>query len=85
MSMTRILAAILATFLGLAGPAAAARTITDSAGRQVAVPDHVTRVFAAGPPATVLVYALAPQTLAGWTRGDPGRTRVSRRPLRRPA
>ena len=32
------------------------------------MPNHVTRVFAAGPPATVLAYVLAPETLAGWTR-----------------
>ena len=32
------------------------------------MPNHVTRVFAAGPPATLLAYVLAPETLAGWTR-----------------
>lgn len=29
----------------------------------------VERVFAAGPPASVLVFAIAPDKLAGWTRG----------------
>ena len=64
----RTLALILATLLGLAAPAAAARTITDSAGRQVTIPDQVQRVFVAGPPASVLVYVLAPEKLAGWSR-----------------
>lgn len=32
----------------------------------VPAPAAVRRVFAAGPPAAVLVYALAPQTLLGW-------------------
>jgi len=46
---------------------AATRTVTDSAGRKVAVPAHVTRVFPAGPPASILAFALAPDTLVGWT------------------
>ena len=54
--------------LWLAAPAAAERLVTDSAGRQVAVPDRIERVFAAGPPASVLVYVLAPEKLAGWSR-----------------
>ena len=49
-------------------PATAERMVTDSAGRQVAVPDRIQRVFAAGPPASVLIYALAPEKLAGWSR-----------------
>lgn len=47
---------------------AAARTITDAAGRVVEIPDKVERVLAAGPPASVLVYVLAPEKLAGWVR-----------------
>jgi iron complex transport system substrate-binding protein len=46
----------------------AARVVTDSAGRQVAVPERIERVFPAGPPAMVLLYVLAPETLLGWTR-----------------
>ena len=49
-------------------PAAAAREFTDDAGRKVQLPDKVERVYAAGPPASVLVFALAPDTLIGWTR-----------------
>jgi iron complex transport system substrate-binding protein len=45
---------------------APAREVVDSAGRKVAVPDRVERVMAAGPPASVLVYVLAPEKLVGW-------------------
>jgi iron complex transport system substrate-binding protein len=45
-----------------------ARTVTDSAGRQVNIPDTVSRVFAAGPPASILLYVLAPQKMIGWIR-----------------
>lgn len=47
---------------------AQARTITDSAGREVEIPDEVDSVFAAGPPASVLVYMMKPETLTGWPR-----------------
>lgn len=51
----------------LAGlPAGHAADITDAAGRTVAVPDTVTTVYAAGPPAAVLIAVLAPARLAGW-------------------
>jgi iron complex transport system substrate-binding protein len=43
------------------------RTFTDSAGRQVQVPARVERVYAAGPPASVLVFSLSPDKLIGWT------------------
>ncbi|MCR9272414.1 MULTISPECIES: iron ABC transporter substrate-binding protein [Mameliella] len=55
-------------FLALLATPLAARTITDSAGRVVEVPDDVTTVFAAGPPASVLVYVLKPEALTGWPR-----------------
>ncbi len=45
-----------------------ARVVTDSAGRSVTVPDRIERVQAAGPPATVLLYVLAPEKLIGWVR-----------------
>ena len=44
------------------------RTITDSAGRKVALPDKVNRVFVAGPPASVLAYVLARDAMVGWVR-----------------
>jgi iron complex transport system substrate-binding protein len=52
-------------FMG--GPAGAA-DVTDASGRRVAVPDNPARVFAAGPPASVLLYALKPQAMIGWSR-----------------
>ena len=48
--------------------AALAREVVDSAGRKVQVPDRIERVLAAGPPASVLVYMVAPQKLIGWNR-----------------
>ena len=58
---------ILLAFLASALPVAA-RSITDAAGRVVEIPDKVERVLAAGPPASVLVYVLAPEKLVGWVR-----------------
>ena len=45
-----------------------ARDLVDSAGRKVALPDHITRVMAAGPPASALMTILAPEMLVGWNR-----------------
>ncbi len=42
--------------------------VTDSAGREVHPRGKVERVYAAGPPASVLVFAIAPEKLLGWTR-----------------
>ena len=43
------------------------RVFTDSAGRKVELPERVDRVYAAGPPASILVFAIAPHKLIGWT------------------
>lgn len=43
------------------------RTVTDSAGRKVTVRGSVDRLYAAGPPASILAFALAPKKLVGWT------------------
>jgi iron complex transport system substrate-binding protein len=59
---------VLAVLVAFAQGAVAARTVVDSAGRQVAVPDRIERVFAAGPPASVLLYVLAPDRMVGWQR-----------------
>lgn len=64
----RILIATLAAAL-LALPARA-DTVTDSAGRNVAIPAKVTRVFPAGPPAAILLYTLAPDLVIGWPRAN---------------
>ena len=65
----RLLAAgaALAALAFLAAPALA-RSVTDSAGRMVEIPDTVTRVFAAGPPASTLLYVVAPEKMTGWVR-----------------
>jgi iron complex transport system substrate-binding protein len=63
----RFIGTILAILAFAAWPASA-RTVTDSAGRTVEVPDKVEKVFAAGPPASVLVYVLKPEALTGWPR-----------------
>ncbi len=44
------------------------RVIEDSAGRQIGVPTSINRVLAAGSPAAVFVYTLAPEMLVGWPR-----------------
>jgi iron complex transport system substrate-binding protein len=63
--------AVLALLLVLAPLAAHARTIVDSAGRKVEVPNRIEKVFAAGPPASILLYVLAPEKMTGWP--DPPR------------
>ena len=47
---------------------ARAASVTDGAGRAVPVPERVTRVFPAGPPAAIFLYTLAPELLIGWPR-----------------
>ncbi|MDR7225119.1 iron ABC transporter substrate-binding protein [Aminobacter aminovorans] len=44
------------------------RVFTDAAGRKVALPEKITRVMAAGPPASVLLYSVAPERMVGWVR-----------------
>lgn len=58
-----------------------ARPVTDSAGRVVEVPDTVRRVFAAGPPASTLLYVVAPETMVGWVRAP----RAEEKPFLLPA
>jgi iron complex transport system substrate-binding protein len=59
-------AATVVAVLLVAGPAAwAQRELTDDAGRRVHLPDRITRVFAAGAPAEVLLYTLVPEMLVG--------------------
>ena len=49
---------------------ARADSVTDDSGRAVPVPDKVTRVFPAGPPAAIMLYTLAPELLLGWPRAN---------------
>jgi len=60
---------------------AVARSVTDSAGRTVEIPDTISRVFAAGPPASILLYVLAPQDMIGWGRAP----RATEKPFLLPA
>lgn len=48
-----------------------AETIADASGRQITLPDDVSRIYAAGPPADVLLYTLKPQAMLGWVRAVP--------------
>ena len=63
----RLAAFFLLALAGLAG-AAGGRQVTDATGREMALPAEVKRVYAAGPPASVFVFAIAPEKLIGWTR-----------------
>jgi iron complex transport system substrate-binding protein len=47
---------------------AQAAPASDDGGRTLTIPDKVERVFAAGPPASILLYTFAPDLLLGWTR-----------------
>jgi len=57
---------VLVLALLVAATPGEARTVTDSAGRKIDVPDRIERVFAAGPPASILLYILAPDRMTGW-------------------
>jgi len=59
--------AVLFAILLIAVPAHA-RTVTDSAGRAVEVPEKINTVFAAGPPAAIFLYVLKPEAMTGWPR-----------------
>ena len=61
----RCFAAALAAAVLVHGGAVRAGTITDDANRQVDVPAGVVSIVPAGPPAQVLLHALAPDLLAG--------------------
>ena len=63
----RCLAALAsAIFFACGGGTAAAQTaFVDDAHRSVTLPDRVSRVFAAGAPAEVLLYTLVPEMLVG--------------------
>ena len=69
MAFTRrtLLAAPAIVFARSPAPAA---VVTDAAGRSVAVPEKVLRVFPAGPPAAIALYTLAPDILLGWPRAN---------------
>jgi iron complex transport system substrate-binding protein len=45
---------------------AAAAEVVDATGRTVQIPDHPVHIVPAGPPAAVLLEAVAPDLMAGW-------------------
>ena len=60
-----------ALLAGLAASVAAPRcgfaaSVMDATGRTITAPEHVLRVYPAGPPAAVELYTLAPDLLVGW-------------------
>jgi iron complex transport system substrate-binding protein len=55
---------------------AAAGEVVDSAGRIVQVPDRIAHVVPAGPPASVLLEALAPDLMIGWPSPLPDSARA---------
>jgi iron complex transport system substrate-binding protein len=63
-----VLAAGALLLLAGAAPAADTRAVTDSAGRRAEVPARVERVYAAGGPASIFLYTLAPEKMLGWNR-----------------
>jgi len=68
MIITRRTLLAAAASTALPGPARAARSFTDSAGRNIELPDRIQKVFGAGGPAAVAIYCLRPDALAGWPR-----------------
>ncbi len=60
------LALFLMVLYAMAAPACAA-TVVDATGRTVTVPDQIAHVLPAGPPAAVLLAALAPDQSLGFT------------------
>src|SRR5258705_9197356 len=65
-SDSRHLAAFALSLVG--GLCWAQAPIVDTTGREIRPPAKVERVYAAGPPASLLVFAIAPDKLTGWTR-----------------
>jgi iron complex transport system substrate-binding protein len=53
-----------------------AQTVSDASGRALKIPEKVTRVFPAGPPAAILLYTLAPDLLIGWPRAHSAEERA---------
>ena len=66
--MNRFFFALLFGLLLSTNASAQTRTFTDDVGRIVKLPAKVEHVYAAGPPACVLVLALAPDKLIGLKR-----------------
>ena len=57
-----------AALAGCGAPEQVRSSFTDAGGRSVVLPTQISRVVPAGPPASVLLYALAPEKMLGWAR-----------------
>lgn len=64
---TFLAAAAAATCLPSLGRSQTRRVVTDAMGRRVELPERVERIYVAGPPASILVFAVAPDKLIGWS------------------
>jgi iron complex transport system substrate-binding protein len=67
MEPNRLLRTALLLLLLCAPSLSVATEVTDATGRTVSIPDRVDRVLPAGPPAAVLLAAIAPAQLIGFT------------------
>src|SRR5579864_6360247 len=67
--MLRALGALvlMGSFVAFSAAAEDRRIVVDGAGRHVSVPARIERVFAAGSPAAITIFTLAPEKLLGWT------------------
>src|SRR6516165_12700411 len=68
MALSPLAAPIVLLFVALFAIPVGAAGFVDAAERYVVVPDRVGRVMAADQSAAVLVFVLAPEKLAGWSR-----------------
>ncbi len=67
--MSRLKIFVLLLCVGsLAAAPVRAESVKDSAGRAVPLPASVSKIFPAGPPASIFLYMLAPDLMAGWPR-----------------
>lgn len=59
---------VMPTAAEVGRPPAEAIDFVDSAGRHLTVARRIDRIYAAGPPAAIMLYTLAPGKLLGWNR-----------------
>ncbi len=64
--------AVLAGLLATPALAQEGRRLRDATGRETLLPARIARVFPAGPPASILLWSVAPDRLAGWPGRAPG-------------
>ena len=57
-------------------PAGETRLFTDSTGREVELPEKITRAASAGSLANIMLYSVAPETLVGWSSAPPQAARA---------